>query len=409
MVKFNKFKFFLVKPPNPVDHFKDGSSRKFSLFLKIENIIKDIIFREGFIKFKVTKLLSLFKLIFIISLVPIFYLPALILKKMKYRILNINYWQIGTYTQQFDLIYKLNDKDIKIICLIPKNLSSSNFFTEIVKKKFFVIENFLICLLMSPFFYFNFLNVNEIEVDEGYYGNKCFSIFNKFDSSKFYLKYINKLDLKNNFFEKYRIKNKNFCVLHVRNLGTIRDSNLEDYFSTIKYLNSKDISVIRFCENYSNINKIWKLDNFHEIQLNEQNKKFQFKIIADSKFMISNNSGPANIATILKTPLLLVNAFPYNKIFNYNEKDITLPKRIVKENYNLKLNEIFESNLSHSGSEKFLNSKKLKILNNTPTEILNTTKEFIDNLNFKEIKFFHDKKKYQKYFDLGEGNLSNFF
>ena len=106
-------------------------------------------------------------------MIPLYLIPAFILKKLNFRLFNINYWQIGTYTQQFDLFYKLNDKDYKIFCCIPKNLSSSNFFTSIVKTKFIVIENYFLCLLILPFYYFNFLKLNHIATDEGFSNNKC--------------------------------------------------------------------------------------------------------------------------------------------------------------------------------------------------------------------------------------------
>ena len=43
MQKFNELKFFLVKPPDPVDHNFDGSSKKFNLKHKIFKIFEDII------------------------------------------------------------------------------------------------------------------------------------------------------------------------------------------------------------------------------------------------------------------------------------------------------------------------------------------------------------------------------
>ena len=409
MQKFNKLKFFLVKPPDPVDHHFDGSSKKFNLKYKIFKIFEDIVNSENNLKFKFLKLLSIVKILLILLVIPLYLIPAFVLKKLNFRLFNINYWQIGTYTQQFDLIYKLNDKDYRILCCIPKNLSSSNFFTSIVKTKFTVIENYFLCLIFLPFYYFNFLKLNNIATDEGYSNNKCFSIFYKEDTSQLYLSHIKKLKFDTKIIDDLNIDNLKFCCLHVRNLKTIRDSNLDDYFSTVSYLNEIGVKVFRFCEIYSHINDKWKLKNYKEILLDQTTKKMQFKMISKSLFMISNNSGPANIATILKIPLLLTNAFPYNKIFNYNENDITLPKRLMKNNKLLNLEDVIENNYTHAGRLKFYKNKNVKVIDNTPQEILETTKEMIQNLENKNLDFKYNKKSYSHIFDLGKGNLSNIF
>ena len=409
MKKLVRFFFFIVKPPNPVEHNFDGSSKEFNFKKKIFQILNDIIYLENTLSFKIIKLFSLLKSLLIILVFPIYLIPAIILKILNFRILNINYWQIGTYTQQFDLVYKFNDKDYKVFCCIPKNLSSSNFFTSVVKTKFTVIENYFLCLIFLPFFYFNFLKLQNISTDEGFSNNKCFSIFNKQDTSQLYLSHINKLKFEKKLLDDLNLDNMKICSLHIRNLGTIRDSNLDDYFLAVRYLSEIGVTVIRFCEKYSNINEKWKLSNYREILLDQNTKNLQFKIISKSLFMISNNSGPANIATILKIPLLLSNAFPYNKIFNYNEKDITLPKRIKKNNKLLTLDEIINKKYTHAGSEKFFKSENAQIINNTPNEILDSVKEMIKNLESEKIDFKYNKKNYLNIFDYGNGNLSNIF
>lgn len=409
MINFKKIFFFVVKPPNPVEHEFDGSSKELIITDKLKTIFKEIFFEKNNISYKVLKIFSLGKNIFFILLIPIYFFPAILLKIFSIKLYNINYWQIGTYVQQFDLMNKLNDRKLKIVCCIPSNHSSSNFFDEIVKSKFFIINNYIICLFMIPFYYFKFLRIDDIKTDEGYKNNKCFSLFHKFDSKNLYLSNISKIKFNEKIENEINSYGKNYCIIHVRNLGTIRDSKIDDYFLTVDYLNKIGFKVIRFCENFSNINEKWKLNYYHEILLDNTTKKLQFKLISNAKFMISNNSGPANIATILKVPLLLVNAFPYNKIFNYNDKDMTLPKRIIRNNQQLDIEDILQNDFSHAGSEKFYNSQNYKIKNNTPEEILRATKEMILNLESNVKNFKYSKEDFKQYYDIGKGNLSNIF
>ena len=43
MINFKKFFFYVIKPPNPVEHEFDGSSKEFLITDKLKNILKDII------------------------------------------------------------------------------------------------------------------------------------------------------------------------------------------------------------------------------------------------------------------------------------------------------------------------------------------------------------------------------
>ena len=57
MNKVFNFFFLILKPPNPVDHHFDGSSKKFNLKKKILHNFEDIINFENNLKFKLFKLL----------------------------------------------------------------------------------------------------------------------------------------------------------------------------------------------------------------------------------------------------------------------------------------------------------------------------------------------------------------
>ena len=76
--------------------------------------------------------------------------------------------------------------------------------------------------------------------------------------------------------------------------------------------------------------------------------------------------GPKNVASILCTPSLVCDSFPYSSILPYNNSDITIPKIIEKNKKKLSFTEIFNSGLFHS----IKNDENIKIIENSSQDIL---------------------------------------
>ena len=103
--------------------------------------------------------------------------------------------------------------------------------------------------------------------------------------------------------------------------------NLNNYLKTIKYLISQNYYVIRITNNYSK--KLGFKKNYFELNINKKfNKELQYFFIHKSLGLISSQSGPAAISTLLSKPILelnMNNAYPHG----LNKKSLFLLKKLL--------------------------------------------------------------------------------
>ena len=115
---FKRIIFLIFKPLNPVDVENGHSVNKFSLYKRFELLLKG----------NISQFLLIFKHISI-NLISIIFIPvAIILFFFKYKLIYINFWQIGAPPQQIGTLYKYlklsNFNTKRIICLNPKLISN---------------------------------------------------------------------------------------------------------------------------------------------------------------------------------------------------------------------------------------------------------------------------------------------
>ncbi len=315
----------------------------------------------------------------------------------------------------------------KTIIFIPKG--TNFFFLKNIFKNLIIIDSKILYLLSLPLRSYGFISVLNKSIDpflnnnfEYSYTEKLHKInsdFKKLKKNKVFQlnkKYL--IDMKN--IMKNMNLNLNFSktlVIHVREkepkLSNLRGDNLKKYLKTIKYLISENYNVIRITNNYSK--KLTFNKNYFELNIDKKfNKELQYFIIHKSLGLISSQSGPAAISTILSRPILelnMNNSYPHgvDKKSLFLLKKIKIKKNVVNFQKLLKMKYYKGKCIAHSQFKK----KKIEIIQNSENEIFQATKEFIKTINSKKQKMTIHQKKFKKslpldlemkYFD---SNLSN--
>ena len=367
--------------------------------------------------------------VIILNLIKVFYLPiAIIFFFSKYRFCQLNFTQIGIINLHISYMVKKNlIEGKKTIIFIPKE--TNFFFIKNIFKNLIIIDSKILYLLALPLRSFSFISVLNKKIDpllnnnfEYSYTEKLHKInsdFKKLKKNKVFQlnkKYL--IDMKN--IMKNMNLNLNFSktlVIHVREkepkLSNLRGDNLKKYLKTIKYLISENYNVIRITNNYSK--KLTFNKNYFELNIDKKfNKELQYFIIHKSLGLISSQSGPAAISTILSRPILelnMNNSYPHgvDKKSLFLLKKIKIKKNVVNFQKLLKMKYYKGKCIAHSQFKK----KKIEIIQNSENEIFQATKEFIKTINSKKQKMTIHQKKFKKslpldlemkYFD---SNLSN--
>jgi hypothetical protein len=329
---FKRIIFLIFKPLNPVDVENGHSVNKFSLYKRFELLLKG----------NKSQFLLIFKHISI-NLISIIFIPvAIILFFFKYKLIYINFWQIGAPPQQIGTLYKYlklsNFNTKRIICLNPKLISNTYEANKFYKPKIIIIENFFLYLFFLPL-----LNIKQItlmpyiadtshektkyNLIHGLYEdinnrNEIF-LFKKKD--KKLLKRINK-----------NIKLEKYIILNIRdnqNYYSKRNAKVINYKKTVKFLLKKKYQVIRLMDEKDlklNINN----KHYLEISNSEINLYLQILLYKFAKFCIVTQSGPAGYASIIDTPFLLTNSVTKKSRLVSKKKDSIIFKRI---NYRKKI------------------------------------------------------------------------
>jgi putative glycosyltransferase (TIGR04372 family) len=406
-IDINRYLKLLLSPLPPVDYDRVIFRKRFTLIERLIFTIKknNINFLNLFILFKHC----------IISIVKILYTPIIILFYIfNFRILHINYEQIGAFVHQLDFVIKnnkLNEK-YKLITLAPNFLRVNNFIFDLYKKElFFYTSNFFIYLFFYPLIHCRLTSLEpwsgEVTNPLSEY-NKIHSNYNKvFKDYKCDLNFISNLEYKN-FLKKMKIEGKKIVSIHIKdsffyNYKSNRSSDINTYKKTILYLLRKNLVVIRFTHLNSsklNINN----NKYIEFEINtELDKKLQFLIIKNSYYFICNQSGPMNYDSLVDTPFLLTNALPINICGLIKKKDRFIFKKFYnyQKKYFLNILEIYKNNF-HLYPE-LCQKENISIIDNNENDILLAAKEM--NLNIKK-NFFNPDYRQLNFFSLVKKNYS---
>ena len=181
------------------------------------------------------------------------------------------------------------------------------------------------------------------------------------------------------------------------NNHSYRNFNFADFNSSINYLRSKNIKAVR-------IGKISEHD-FNKIEyLNLSNTKFndELKLISESKFFVSGNTGIAQMSTLLRKPQLYVNYLPLrlDHLASMAPNSIVIPKYIFKNDLSrLNLKDLFRVSEDWSIHDfDYVKKQKLIIENNSEADILIGIQQMQNSLEiFKENTIPDQSESIYKY------------
>ena len=321
----------------------------------------------------------------------------------KYRFLRLSSNQIGVLAHHLDAMIKLLLlKNKKPIIMIPAYSEYSSIFTHLLSKKFLYFNNSFLNIFCLPLIYSEKISVAPEFVETFFDKNK---IINKNFYNKILSDYEEKF--KNSFelfeFDKNRktflnkivslqFKNldlKKTYILHTRdkkfyNTSNLRTSNFEDYIEAIEYLLKNNYSVIRIIHSKQKSN--FRKKNYYEFDFNSSKyKDLQIYLIKESRGVICNHGGLSSVAALLGVPICQTNAIPFDHCHGNKNTDLILHKKLKKNNVELNLNYILNSNLKYA-LKSDLESNFIEIEDNSKFEILDAVKLFNSKLQGNQIK-----------------------
>jgi|688.fasta_scaffold156760_2 putative glycosyltransferase (TIGR04372 family) len=207
-----------------------------------------------------------------------------------------------------------------------------------------------------------------------------------------------------------QLEKKSYVVFHARNDlylqkfeledgndHTYRNFNFSSFNRSINYLGVRNIASVRIGHYQAN-------EQYEENCLDYANSNFEdeLKLISNSKFFVSGNSGISHISTLLRKPHLYVNFIPLrlDNLSACAPNSIVVPKHIFKNNSDrLNLNNLFGISENWSIHDKdYIKKQNLRILDNTDYEILMGVEQMLEfqethesNLNYENIKESYGK------------------
>ena len=291
----------------------------------------------------------------------------------------------------------------------PRNVCNK-FFYKKIKKKVFITHNFIIKFLHDLFIKFNkreFIitgpKFGERDIESLITKNKNIIEFTDEE-----IKYGNSL-LKEMGFD----ENQSFVCICIRDKyylnkvlpkkdwsnSDFKNSNIENYNMAVKYLNDKNIRVIRMG---AGSEKNWSLSdgkNFDYSQSKFRSGFLDFYLVHKSKFVISNGTGFYWVPYVLKKPIVMADFIPVGSLCSYVPNSIHIFKHIYSNDKKrfLNLKELLSDDYNYVWGTKDYIKQNLKIVDNTPEEVF----ECVKDMNLKidgTLNEFDENKINQKKF-----------
>lgn len=374
--------------------------------------------RKDFFSFKlkptakaIIKLLSHFQSLLFLS----FYLiPAILIYLFGYRIFLVDLHQIGIasfldWHIKKKLLSNINTK--KIIVFRAKHYPLANdFLLDKYNNYVTFLSGFFIRAICLPFTYFPFLVENFFEYDISFNktseAKKIFNDFNKKYKEKTLIKF--SLEEKSSYEkiinDKLKIHPYRYVTLHIRSSyfnnekhESSRNSNIETYFSAIKFLVDAGLKVVIVGDN--NFQYVKYLEEYFKNNfVNYSNSRFRTKeldifILSECFFHIGTNSGLSYFSSLQGRPTLYVNMYYADASLGFLEHDLTIFKKYMKNGELLSLKDYFSSPYRRLYYRQEMQSLGLVLVDNSEDEILEATKEIYRNLNCGEIKVSKIQRK----------------
>lgn len=198
------------------------------------------------------------------------------------------------------------------------------------------------------------------------------------------------LDIKSNhdlnFLNDIQNRNQEIVIFHHRctsselNKDEIRNSNLENYIPSLRYLSENNFLIVKIGTEMTKLD--FKISNLVDLtnMKNENNQFIEWGLIKKSKFMISTDSGAQILANLAGIPTLGTNSTSIIGFDEYAHKNDVF---IYKKALSLKENKILS--ISEMINEEYLNNfrdpKQYRLIENSAEEILEATIEIVNLMN----------------------------
>jgi len=223
-----------------------------------------------------------------------------------------------------------------------------------------------------------------------------------------------------NYLKKIGVQNKKFITFTSRTsvfknekLPEIRNSNINDKISGIKFMVSKGYKAIRmgkFIKEKINSSDTNIIDHATSGNANDF---LDFYLISKCEFMVSDSTGITTIAALFRKPCLIVNDIGVHSIVEHPNRRMYILKKFRNINTGelVRFEEIYKNKLNfESFGLQSLNRLGYEIIDNSELETKKAIESFYDlmnnNLNLDEI--LNKQKKYwqniEKYFGFKNTN-----
>ncbi len=188
-------------------------------------------------------------------------------------------------------------------------------------------------------------------------------------------------------------------------INSVRNSNINNKISAMKFIINNNFKTIRVGRRTKD-EIDFKNDNFFDYSKSEFQKDFlDLYIISKCNFMVSDDTGINELATIMRKPKLILNFVHFKNIKNLNDDfaPIILPKKILCKDTNkiLSFKEIFEKKLFDVNTIEEI-PNKYELVENTPNEILESVKEMYDYTQTKKINFPDCNKEQFEFWEMNK-------
>lgn len=358
-------------------------------------------------------------LFFSYPIIPIFKLMSFF-KTIKLGVISPT--RVGHLIGELSLWYlenlNKNDKNLNI-WFMPKK-TCNDFFINKIRKKINISHFFLFKFLHDIFKKFGekkFLltgpSYGERDVDSLISKNSNIINFSKkeIDLGNYYLDQmgININDefvcitVRDNYYFKNYLKEKyNYKSFEFKN------SDIENYNKAVKFLNKKNIKVIRMGIGSE---KEWSLSD-NKLNFDYSKSKFRsgfmdFFLVNKAKFTITNGTGFYWIPYILKKHLVMADFIPIGNLCSYVPNSIHIFKHLYSKRKKrpLLLEELLSNEFNFIYREEDFSLKDLEYIDNNPDEILDCVEEMNDLLD-NNIKINNSMQK--QFWNLMPKKISNY-
>jgi putative glycosyltransferase (TIGR04372 family) len=338
---------------------------------------------------------------------PFYIIPAILIYLFGYRIFLVDLHQIGIASfLDWHIRKKLlsNICTKKIIVFRAKHYPLANdFLLDKYNSYVTFLSGFFLRIICLPLTYFPFLIENFFEYDISFNktsdAKKIFNDFNKKYKEKTLIKFSlqEKLSYVKIINDKLKIEPYKYVTLHVRSsyfnnekYESSRNSNIETYFSAIKFLVDTGLKVVLVGDNNSQYVKYLE-EYFKNNFVNYSNSKFRTKeldifILSECFFHIGTNSGLSYFSSFQGRPTLYANMYYADASLGFLEHDLSIFKKYSKNGEMIPLKDYFSMPYRRLYYRQEIQSLGLVLVDNSEDEIFQATKEIYMNLISGQIK-----------------------